>query len=449
MGKGAFGAVYRGYGCSLQREVAIKIIHPSKATQISIARFKRDATLVAQLRSPYIVTLHSLDCESSEHFLYMTMELVKGQTLNQMLRKEGRFAPQRAISIALQILEALGEAHGHTETIVHRDLKPGNVMVTPRPLGGETVKVLDFGLAKMLDSKWSAQAITAPDSRAILGTLAYMAPEQFIGQVSPRSDIYAMGTLLYGMLVGKVPFRGDSILDYLNLHRFAPAPPFPKHLGIAPEIEQVVLRALEKCPEDRHQSAYAMHQALCLARHTATDTVDVSIDDVMTVTPTPQEILHEVRQTVLDMPRWTPPSELGVAESIPALMSTETSLAEPSVDGGLLEETHTSAVETFVSAALPSISGTDPLDAANFRTEEVFVLSEVERSALGAGWWSRILLGATMLMLITIGWRISVGWGDPLEEARPTISQTEARARGGQVRVGRDEHRMLVYRSNL
>ena len=395
VGKGAFGAVYRGFGRSLRREVAVKLVHPQKATKTSIARFKREATLVAQLQSPYTVTLHSLDCEPSERFLYMTMELVKGRTVGQALDEEERFAPLRAISIALQILEALAEAHGLDETIVHRDLKPGNIMLVPRQFGGEMVKVLDFGLAKMLDAAYGAQDVATPQPGAIVGTLAYMAPELFAGQASPQSDLYALGTLLYVMLVGKTPFHGNDLVDYFNLHRFASAPPFPIELDIAPELEQVVRQALEKCPTDRHQSAVAMHEALRLARQTATDTIDVSVDDVLTATPVSLQVPDSVGKTALDMPQFETPPQDVVEQTAREMPRVETPL------------------QVAAPVWLPTMGDPESSDSAT--------LPDLSEGKTRAWPWPRMLLGATVVVLIIIaGWRIGFAATQPPNEA-PTV----------------------------
>ena len=315
-------------------------------------------------------------------------------------------------------------------------------MLLPRQLGGETVKVLDFGLAKMLDSARNAQDITPTAAGTIVGTLAYMAPEQFTGHASPRSDIYAVGTLLYAMLVGNVPFRGDNLVDYVNLHRFASAPPFPEHLDVAPEIEQVVLEALEKCPEDRHPSALAMHEALRLVRDTATDTIDVSNDDVVTVTPLSQQVPHMLRQTVLELPRWKRPA----AELPLEAAAAETPLAELSVGVDIVEHAAPPPAEAAVSAELPPTWVIAPVTAIDPEIDDALTLSDTGRDAVRMRRWGRILLAAALVLLITIAWRVGLGWCNPPKEARQVKNQAGERAGRGVGRSDHHQHRMLFCR---
>src|SRR5262249_44164410 len=217
LGAGGMGVVYRGRQLSVDREVAIKVIHFEHAgTRDTVKRFLPEARLTSRLSHPSIVNV--FDFGQTPGGLYLVMELLRGHTLSAELER-GAMPIDRAVRIATQLCDALEAAHARD--IVHRDLKPGNVVV----LDGDAIKVLDFGLAKSLEVQASAQ-ITRRD--AIVGTPLYMSPEQIDGRpCAPRSDLYSLGCMLYEMLAGSPPFRAGSASAVLAKHLGEPPPPLP------------------------------------------------------------------------------------------------------------------------------------------------------------------------------------------------------------------------------
>jgi len=205
------------------------------------------------------VTLHDYG-EDEQGRLYMVFEFLEGEELKEILRREQRFSPERAVEIALQVLGALAEAHA--KGMVHRDLKPENIMITQTNLGEERAKVLDFGIAKLMGSEtWDGGVETRQG--LVLGTPLYMSPEQSLDQrLDGRSDLYALGIILYEMLLGRVPFDGDQPLEILVAHINEPLPPIPPSAGLPKALSQLIQIALSKRPEDRFKDAEEMARAL-------------------------------------------------------------------------------------------------------------------------------------------------------------------------------------------
>jgi len=208
LGKGGMGEVYRARDTKLDRDVALKIL-PAKvaADPAALERFEREAKTVAGLNHPHVVTLHSVEEDRGIRFL--TMELVEGQGLDQLLGPDGLPLSQ-VFEIGTAVADALAAAH--EKGIVHRDLKPANVMVTRNG----HVKVLDFGLAKLTEDHPASdiektEALGLTQAGSVLGTVPYMSPEQLRGQtVDSRSDIFSLGILLYELATGRRPFRGET-----------------------------------------------------------------------------------------------------------------------------------------------------------------------------------------------------------------------------------------------
>ncbi|HET9372339.1 MAG TPA: serine/threonine-protein kinase, partial [Vicinamibacterales bacterium] len=220
LGAGGMGEVYRAVDTNLKRQVAIKMLPAAVATDAErLGRFQREAEMLAALNHPNIA--HIFGLEKSGGTFALAMELVEGPTLADRIAR-GAVPPHEAIAIARQMADALESAH--EQGIIHRDLKPANIKVR----GDGTVKVLDFGLAKALDQdarrgnadSGQAVTVTSPAMTAagiILGTAAYMAPEQAKGRpVDARADIWAFGCVLFEMLVGRAPFAGESVVDILS-----------------------------------------------------------------------------------------------------------------------------------------------------------------------------------------------------------------------------------------
>src|ERR1700674_4407032 len=217
IGAGGMGEVYQAHDTKLGRDVAIKVLPEAFAHDVDrLSRFQREAKMLASLNHPNIATIHGL--EHSDGVQYLVMELVSGETLQERVRRDGAVPIEEALTIAKQIAEALEAAH--EKGIIHRDLKPANVKVTPEG----KVKVLDFGLAKAFagdtttDDPSNSPTLSAAATMqgTILGTAAYMSPEQAKGKaVDKRTDIWAFGAVLYELLTGKPAFHGEDVTDIL------------------------------------------------------------------------------------------------------------------------------------------------------------------------------------------------------------------------------------------
>ncbi len=251
IGEGTFGRVYRGHDRRLARPVAIKVIKPWWAEDPDGAEsFEREAQLLARVSDPGIVQI--FDVGQAEEGLYFVTELVEGESLAARLKRGGPLPAWEACAIAEQLCRALERAHA--EHIVHRDIKPANVLIS----GRGQVKVGDLGIARL------AEGSTDGGTATIVGTPRYMAPEQASGQpVTPATDVYSAGIVLYEMLAGRTPFGGESAVEIALQHVQLRPPPLPS--GTPRPLERVVRRALAKDPADRYQSATAMADALTRA----------------------------------------------------------------------------------------------------------------------------------------------------------------------------------------
>ncbi|MEN0014539.1 MAG: protein kinase, partial [Solirubrobacteraceae bacterium] len=254
LGYGGMAVVYRAEDIQLGRKVAVKVLHAQYAEDNDfVERFRREAKAAAQLQHPGIVAVY--DTGSWNGTWYIAMELLEGPTLKERIQKEGRIAPAEAVDLTEQILRAVRAAH--RDGIIHRDLKPHNVILDE--LGHP--KVTDFGIARR-----GASDMTATGS--ILGTAHYIAPEQAQGEViTPRTDLYAVGVVLYEMLTGRTPFEGDSAVSIALAHvNNEPRSPRSIVPEIAPALDAVVMRALAKRPSDRFADADAFLAALADAK---------------------------------------------------------------------------------------------------------------------------------------------------------------------------------------
>ncbi|MBV9945116.1 MAG: protein kinase [Solirubrobacterales bacterium] len=253
IGEGTFGRVYRSYDRRLAREVAIKVIKPWWAEDPDWAEsFGREAQLLARVSDPGIVQIYDIG-QAAEGLYYVT-ELVDGESLAKRLRRGGRLAPWDACDITEQLCRALERAHG--EQIVHRDIKPANVLISTRG----RVKVGDLGIARLAEG-----GTTEGGTATIVGTPRYMAPEQASGlPVTPATDVYSTGIVLYEMLAGHPPFNGDSAVEIALRHVQEAPPRLPP--GTPRSLERIVHRALAKEPGDRYQSSAAMADDLASAR---------------------------------------------------------------------------------------------------------------------------------------------------------------------------------------
>jgi serine/threonine-protein kinase len=250
IGRGATGVVYQALDETLGREVAIKVLHADIGDEQIMRRFRAEATTLARLNHPEIATVYDLLPTETE--LLLVMEFVRGETLEQLSRRVGPMAPDRAAYFTDRVLAAL--QYAHRAGIVHRDMKPANVMVAES--GG--IKIMDFGTARVR----GAEHMTVDGS--VLGTPAYMAPEQVLGRdVDERADLYSVGVLFYRLLSGALPFEADTPLAMMQ--RQLSEPPVPLHAR-RPDVprwcEDILERALAKSPDDRFQKAEEFRQAI-------------------------------------------------------------------------------------------------------------------------------------------------------------------------------------------
>jgi serine/threonine protein kinase/formylglycine-generating enzyme required for sulfatase activity len=249
LGEGGMGAVYRAYDTLAQVPVALKLILRT-ASPSALERFRREAVLARKVAHAHVCRIHDLGEADGVH--YVTMELLEGDTLGAYVQARGRLGVGEALGLFAQVVDGLAEAH--RAGIVHRDLKPQNVMVDP--LG--RARIVDFGLALSADM----ERLTVEGK--MVGTPLYMAPEQIIGrEMDERTDLYALGVILFEMLIGRAPFAGRTMQSLLRA-QVQEAPPAPSSLvaGIPEEVDALVLRCLEKAPEDRWPSAVVLLAAV-------------------------------------------------------------------------------------------------------------------------------------------------------------------------------------------
>jgi hypothetical protein len=255
LGQGGMSAVYKATDPNLRRQVAIKLIHPHLATtQEFVSRFEEEAAAVAQLRHPNIIQVY--DFSHDNNVYYMVLEFLPGESLEQRLRRlngaRQRMPLGEITGTMVKICQAVGYAH--SRGMIHRDLKPANVMIMPT---GEPI-LMDFGIVKMLGGD------TQTATGGLIGTVAYMAPEQIRGErADPRTDIYALGVMLFEMISGQRPFQGDSAPATMMMHLTQPVPDIRTlNQETPPALVGIVEKALAKSPADRFQSTHEMAAAL-------------------------------------------------------------------------------------------------------------------------------------------------------------------------------------------
>ncbi|HVF75971.1 MAG TPA: protein kinase [Acidimicrobiales bacterium] len=275
--RGGMAEVWEAVDDVLARPVAVKILHSHLADDDGfVERFRREAVAAARLTHPGIVATY--DAGADDGVAFIVMELVRGRTLRQSM-EQSPLPPREAVRIAADVADAL--EHAHRAGLVHRDVKPANILLCEAPAGGVRVKVADFGIAKLQSGGGDLTA-----TGALVGTAKYLSPEQVEGR-SPdaRSDVYALGVVLYEMLCGRPPFSGDTELATAMQHVQA-EPPRPRQVcaGIPRPLEQVVLRAMAKEPDQRYQSAADLRGALL-----AVDLADDDAEPFVVRDPTPPD----------------------------------------------------------------------------------------------------------------------------------------------------------------
>ncbi len=257
LGRGGFGVVFKARHIDIERVVAIKVLLATYAAKDPRAkdRFKREAMIAASLDYPNSLRIFDYG-ETDEGVFYIVMEFVRGKDLGHVLKTEGRLPIPRAIHITRQVLHALMEAHARG--IVHRDIKPDNVMLNALSYDPDYVKVMDFGIAKMVDSD---EKIT--NAGITLGTPRYMPVEQLKGErLGPATDLYAVGLVLYEMLVGRPAFSGPSAVETALVIMQAESVTVPADADVPAPLAAIIAKAAARHAEDRYQNARAFLEAL-------------------------------------------------------------------------------------------------------------------------------------------------------------------------------------------
>jgi serine/threonine-protein kinase len=288
LGQGGMGIVYLAWQRAMARKVALKMLYAAGPARDALAkRFVREARATAALRSPHTVTVHDFG-ELADGALFLAMEHLEGATLDRIVDERGPLAPATARIVAMQVCESLAEAH--RAGIIHRDLKPANIALGRSPAGAIHAKVLDFGIAKVVEDESTELTATG----ATVGSVAYMSPEQIDGrEIGPGADLYSLGVTLYDVLTDSLPFDAPNKLGLMFKHLSEPPPHLPERLGTGPAIralDAVIRRCLGKTPEERYPSADALRAALAA----------VPLDDAPTEPDAPRRAAAEPRRAELD-----------------------------------------------------------------------------------------------------------------------------------------------------
>jgi serine/threonine protein kinase len=341
VGRGGMGTVYRAIDETLHREVAIKVLNAELNDPEVAKRFRAEAITVARLSHPGIATIYELFQHEGQWL--MVMEFVRGETLEHLVERMGALSPQRAAELCMQALAAL--AHAHSMGVVHRDLKPANMMVTETG----AIKIMDFGIARVAGTEHLTNA------GFMMGTPAYMAPEQVMGhEIDARADLYAMGVVYYRLTTAKLPFKGETPFAMAQSQVNDPPTPIGLFRADLPAwVEQVVVRSLAKNPEERFQSAIEFHEGLarCLAGLPMTSMYSSSAPTELMMTPSrpmPTGMIHRS------------------AASMPVPVSPAASAPQAAMPAG---QTHPGGATTAAAGAAPpspSSSANAGIDAAAF-----------------------------------------------------------------------------------
>ena len=322
LGRGGMGEVYRGFDQRLDRPVALKRVRPSSDDpQRSRARFRREARVVARLSHSAIVQVH--DWVEEEDDLWIVMELAEGQPLRQLMDR-GPLAPARAARIVRRI--ASGLAVAHDSGVVHRDLKAENVMLA----ADDAVKILDFGLAKLVRADGDQPDVSLSASGQILGTVRYLSPEQALGHpVDHRSDLFSLGTLLYEMLTGVSPFKGTNAVETLSrICTLEPEPVARLTAEVPPDLARLVHQLLQKDRARRPQDARQVVERLAESvDRAAMSDAEPSAVSVSTVLDDPWPEMTPDRAP----PHRAPPRQAPARQGAAPRASTDSTLQEPTV----------------------------------------------------------------------------------------------------------------------
>lgn len=424
IGEGGMGSVYRAVDVMLERDVALKFLRPELSREPELVqRFRHEAVLLARLNHQFIAPIFGLHRYGEE--LFIAMEYVPGETLEGRLKRIERLPADSALHVTAMVLQALDYAH--RLGVVHRDIKPANVIMTP----GGIVKVMDFGIARVLGSERRTRA------GSIVGTIAYMAPEQIQGaDADHRADLYAVGILLYEMLTGHAPFQADTDWALMQAQIAKTPDPLRGQVDVSEAVEAAVLRALEKSPEKRFQAATEFQAALeTAARELNPDAPPLSAttgaffqpprptiltgapntDETRVGFPTPVPGTPFPPTTVLPSPGTVAPAPAGGTPALAGRMPDETRLvgAVPAAPGP--PPASSAAPPPPAVPPVAHVASVAPPPAAAHVAPRALPHAPAAKKAKSSGLGLALGAGALMLVLVggAVAWVLSGRGPDP------------------------------------
>ena len=324
LNEGGMGTVYRGTHVLMEKTVAIKVLRSALAADEKIvARFSREARAASRISHPNALSVTDFGEDDSGH-VFLVMEFLSGRTLKQLIRDEGPLQLPRVVDITRQIADALNAAHA--QGVVHRDLKSDNIMLLDTMIG-DHAKVLDFGIAKINEPDGAMDtSLTAPN--LVIGTPQYMSPEQCSQEteIDARSDIYSLGVILYEMLVGHVPFSGDSPTKVMMMHLQDPVPSIlDERTDVPAAVARVVARAMAKVRDNRYQNVAELVEDLVIASGM---TLNRAAPAGLTSTTGPAEIIDGPDEVTVVRTREEPPP-VGTSRRAPVTVPVQTPMPPP------------------------------------------------------------------------------------------------------------------------
>lgn len=423
LGRGGMGSVYVAEETRLGRSYALKLLKPELAEdRAQVERFLREAQMIARLQHPNIVDIHSFG-EDPSGFVFFTMELLNGEDLDSRIirRAERPYTTREACAWAAQIARAVGFVHDNG--LIHRDLKTQNVFIARARDGGEIIKLLDFGIAR----PESGSELTRTGN--ILGTPSYMSPEQIRNErLDRRSDIYSFGVLLFKLLVGRAPFTGEAI--QVAMHHLTSQIPPPSSLvpsaGIPPALDELILKALSKQPEDRYAAMEEVERALVAVDAPDTPLPAPARRAAHSQAPTPQpEADHTDEAATAARPSLRPESRATtMATSSNALSPDEAAVADATaqspVEGVATDPTLSPVAGIATDSTLNPVAGV----AAEPTLSPVATRSPTSPSPAPSDQrWHLLALGAGLACLLALAMWITAGPGhDPPRAAAPAVA---------------------------
>lgn len=320
LGKGGMGIVYEGFDPFIQRSVALKTVQMSMVDKSEVeeafSRFRREAQAAGRLSHPRIVSIYEYN--EDHDMAFIAMELINGKELKDYFDEKVHFSIEESINILLQLLDALD--YSHSNGVIHRDIKPANIFITTN----NQVKVADFGIAKIESSHLT-------QTGSVLGTPSYMSPEQFQGlTVDRRSDLYSAGVILYQLLTGKRPFTGSMITIMHKSLNQNPVPPSELNHKVTKALDEVVLHAMAKRPDDRFQSANEFIAALKLAKQSLPSLLVESVDPDATLIVSPHR--EEINEPTLVLPARDTQTDADKTLVLPSTSVTQQAMLLPDVE---------------------------------------------------------------------------------------------------------------------